>query len=614
METTLCRVKYDISHLKITSVRDEFELQLKNKFEVLQELHEEEERSSIQANWQIIKETLRTVCQEVVGTKKHHHKEWITADTLGKIEERKQKKRAINNSRTRAAKAKAQVEYTEAHRAVKKSIRKDKKDCINGLAAEAEQAAHNGNMKQLYDYSKPERPVKDKEGKTISVLAQQMNRWSEHFEELLNRPAPPNPPDINPADEDLPISCDKPTREEIRKAITCWRTGRLLDLMTYQQRPWKQTWTCQWKCCIHSSRRSGRKKRVPTDWKEGYLTKLPKKGDLSNCNNYRGVTTPVSARQGLQSDPPRADEGRRRSTTTRWASWLPAEPIMHRPDCNSAHHSRAVFGVELINFVDYEQAFDSVDREVLWKLLRYYDIPFKMVNLIKSSYEGMTCRVIHAGQLTTSFRVNTGVRQGCLLSPFLFLIAIDWIMKTSTSERRNGIQWTLWSQLDDLDFADNLALLSHSHQQMQEKTSVLAATSAQVGLIIHKEKTKILKTNVSNINPITLNGCPLEEVQSFTYLGSIIDQQGGTDADVKARIGKARVAFIQLKNIWASRELTLTTKIRLFNSNVKSVLLYGAETWRTTKVTNRKIQTFINSCLRRILHIRWPDTITIRRA
>ncbi len=231
-----------------------------------------------------------------------------------------------------------------------------------------------------------------------------------------------------------------------------------------------------------------------------------------------------------------------------------------------------------------------------------------MVNLIKSSYEGMTCRVIHAGQLTTSFRVNTGVRQGCLLSPFL--IAIDWIMKTSTSERRNGIQWTLWSQLDDLDFADDLPLLSHSQQQMQEKTSVLAATSAQVGLIIHKEKTKILKTNVSNINPITLNGCPLEEVQSFTYLGSIIDQQGGTDADVKARIGKARVAFIQLKNIWASRELTLTTKIRLFNSNVKSVLLYGAETWRTTKVTNRKIQTFINSCLRRILHIRWPDTIS----
>ncbi|CAH2245941.1 Hypothetical predicted protein [Pelobates cultripes] len=147
----------------------------------------------------------------------------------------------------------------------------------------------------------------------------------------------------------------------------------------------------------------------------------------------------------------------------------------------------------------------------------------------------MTCRVIHGGQLTNSFQVKTGVRQGCLLSLFLFLVAIDWIMKTSTSERRNGIQWTLWSQPDNLDFTSNLALLSHSQQQIQEKISVLAATSAQVGLIIHKEKTKILKTNFSNINPITLYGSPLEEVQFFTYLGSIIDQQGGTDADVKAR-------------------------------------------------------------------------------
>ncbi|CAH2277155.1 Hypothetical predicted protein [Pelobates cultripes] len=77
------------------------------------------------------------------------------------------------------------------------------------------------------------------------------------------------------------------------------------------------------------------------------------------------------------------------------------------------------------------------------------------------------------------------------------------------------------------------------------------------------EKTKILKilkTNFSKINSIPVNGSLLEEVQFITYLGSIIDQQGGTDADVKARTGKARVAFIQLKNIWVSRKLTLTTK------------------------------------------------------
>ena len=86
------------------------------------------------------------------------------------------------------------------------------------------------------------------------------------------------------------------------------------------------------------------------------------------------------------------------------------------------------------------------------------------ISLIRNSYEDMVCRVVHAGQLTDSFMVKTGVRQGCLLSPFLFLLAIDWIMKTTTKNRRNRIQWTPWSQLEDLDFADDLALLSHSHK------------------------------------------------------------------------------------------------------------------------------------------------------
>ena len=124
-----------------------------------------------------------------------------------------------------------------------------------------------------------------------------------------------------------------------------------------------------------------------------------------------------------------------------------------------------------INFVDYEKAFDSLDRDTLWKLLQHYGIPEKFISLIRNSYEDMACTVVHAGQLADSFMVKTGVRQGCLLSPFLFLLAIDWIMKKTKKIEEMGSsgQWTPWSQLEDLDFADDLALLSHSHKQMQRK-------------------------------------------------------------------------------------------------------------------------------------------------
>ncbi|CAH8548252.1 unnamed protein product [Schistosoma intercalatum] len=179
-------------------------------------------------------------------------------------------------------------------------------------------------------------------------------------------------------------------------------------------------------------------------------------------------------------------------------------------------------------------------------------------------------------------------------------------MKTSTSEGKHRIQWTAQNQLNYLDFADDLDLLSHIHEQMQTKTANVAAVSAAVSLNIHKGKTKVLKFKAENSNPITLGGETMEDVESFIYLGSIIDEQGGSDA----RISKTRTAFLQLKNIWNSKQLSTNIKVTIFNTNVKAVLLYGAETWRTTTTTIKKVQVFINSCLRKILNIHWPDTIS----
>ncbi|VDO84634.1 unnamed protein product [Schistosoma curassoni] len=110
-------------------------------------------------------------------------------------------------------------------------------------------------------------------------------------------------------------------------------------------------------------------------------------------------------------------------------------------------------------------------------------------------------------------------------------------------------------------------------------------------------------------NRITLDGEDLKDAKTFTYWGSIIGECGGSDADVKARIGKARAAYLQLNNIWNSKQLSTNTKVRIFNTNVKTVLLYGAKTWRTTKAIIRKIQVCINSCVREIFRIHWPDTI-----
>ena len=113
---------------------------------------------------------MNTTCQQVLGPRKHEHKELISSCSLNKIKERKDKKAILNNSKTRAGKIKAQEEYTTANKHAKKSIREDRRKFIDNLAEEAEQACKEGKMKKLYDttkmlsgrYNNPERPVRTK--------------------------------------------------------------------------------------------------------------------------------------------------------------------------------------------------------------------------------------------------------------------------------------------------------------------------------------------------------------------------------------------------------------------------------------------------------------------
>ncbi|VDP42344.1 unnamed protein product [Schistosoma mattheei] len=170
-------------------------------------------------------------------------------------------------------------------------------------------------------------------------------------------------------------------------------------------------------------------------------------------------------------------------------------------------------------------------------------------------------------------------------------------MKTSTSHERHGIKWTACMQLNVLDFADDLA---HTHQQIQVKKVSVAAASASVGLDIHKKKSKVLKYSTESINSIILDREVLKQVKTLTFLGIINEKQRGSDADVKEKIGKTRTAFLQLKNVRNSKQLSSNIKVRIFSTNVKTVPLYVAETWRTTITIIKKVQAFINDNLKDI--------------
>ena len=118
-------------------------------------------------------------------------------------------------------------------------------------------------------------------------------------------------------------------------------------------------------------------------------------------------------------------------------------------------------------------------------LMHHYGIPAKFVTLILQMYESSTCEVIHNGKLSETFKVKTGVRQGCILSPIIFIMVIYWIMRETVKQGQNDIQCTFTKPLDDLDFADNICLLSHTHKQMQKKSCKLMQEAEKTGLKIN---------------------------------------------------------------------------------------------------------------------------------
>ncbi|VDO72178.1 unnamed protein product [Schistosoma curassoni] len=275
--------KFNPAFLQDTDKLKKFKIALGNRFQTFHDLLNGE-GTTMESNWKGIKEAITSTCHGVLGHKKHHHKEWTTVDTLNKIPERRNKKAKINTSRTRAEKAKAQAEYTEVNKQVKRSIRTDKRKYVEDLATTVEKAARRGNMRQLYDTikkhsgnrCKPERPVKSK--------------WVEHFKELLNRPASLNPPNIEAAITNLPIDVGPPTIEEISMTIRQIKSGKASGPDNIPAEALKADVAASAKILHNLFSKTWDEEQVPTDWKEKLLVKIPKKGDLSKCDNYRGIT------------------------------------------------------------------------------------------------------------------------------------------------------------------------------------------------------------------------------------------------------------------------------------------------------------------------------------
>ena len=610
--------RYDTRRLENAEVKRAFVEQLEARASELPP------GGTVEEQWTNIKNAYITTSDETLGKLRSGRREWISDETWRIINERREAKASIERARTRAAKTAARQRYAELEKAVKRSCRRDKRAWTNSLAEEGERAAANGDIRLLYDISRrlsgvrtnARMPLKDRAGQLLTDRTDQLKRWAEHFEQLFQVS---NVVDQETQQRAAPtvrrisrVNSDAPTLAEIVAAIKSMKSNKApgIDCITAEMLKADPILSAQMLHQLFGN--IWETVTFPVDWMQGILVKVPKKGDLTECGNWRGITLlcislKVLCKVILNRIQEKIDATLRRQQ----AGFRPGRSCVD-------HIATLRIILEQVNefqdslllvFVDFEKAFDRLNHENIWSALRRRGVPEKLVHLIEAQYEAFTCKVLHDGVLSDHIRVTAGVRQGCLLSPLLFLIVMDEILVGAIDSRPNrGLPWNplTMEHLNDLDLADDIILLAQRRADMQSKVDDLCDSSKAAGLIVNVAKTKSMVVNTNNPSNFTVAGEQVEEVECFQYLGSQTTPDGGTKTDIATRIRKARGVFAGLRKVWRSGQISLHTKLRIFNSNVKSVLLYACETWCVATDTTQKLQVFVNRCLRYIIRAWWP--------
>ena len=209
---------------------------------------------------------------------------------------------------------------------------------------------------------------------------------------------------------------------------------------------------------------------------------------------------------------------------------------------------------------------------------------------------------VRTGHGTTDwFQIGKGVRQGCILSPCLFNLYAEYIMRnTGLEEAQAGIK-TARRNINNLRYADDTTIMAESEEELKSLLMKVKEESEKVGLKLNIQKTKIMASG-----PITSwQGETVETVSDFIFGGFKITADGDCSHEIKRRFLLGRKVMTNLDSILKSRDITLPTKVCLVKAMLFPVVMYGCESWTVKEVEHQKIDAFELWCWRRLLRVPW---------
>ena len=493
--------------------------------------------------------------------------------------------------------------YCIARREYKNLIKRKKKEYNDSLINKLLNSVKS--QKDFWDTVKKVSRKKSQPSNDISV-----DDWFNHFKSVLDVDTVENPSSVE-EDDSGPESLDRPiTREEILLAIKKLKNGKSAGPDGLVGEFFKHAGSSTIDFLVKLFNYLFDAGVYPVHWTESIIMPLFKKGDINNVNNYRGISL-CNISSKLYST----------VVNNRLREWISDNNITGEQQAGfkkgystvdhiftlmAAIQKQFVADRKLyVAFVDFEKAFDSISRNLLWPVLLKNGIKGKLYRCIKSMYENVKAKIRAGAVLSDYINCTRGVKQGDVCSPLLFSLFINELAFEIIRNGLHGVTLQL-IELFILLFADDIILLATTVVGLQRQLNNLYNGANRLQLKVNMDKTNIIVFRkggyLSRWEKWTYGNRRLSVVNVYKYLGVYFSTGlsfNYTCSDLSCKAKKAVLVIFQALSKLGTSSFEIFCK--LFDTQVQPVLLYGAEIWALDRGTEiEKIHLF---ALKRFLNI-----------
>ena len=231
------------------------------------------------------------------------------------------------------------------------------------------------------------------------------------------------------------------------------------------------------------------------------------------------------------------------------------------------------------------------------------EIPDHLTCLLRNLYADQETTVKTGHGTTDWFQIGKGVFQGCILSPCLFNLYAEYIMRNAGLEEAQAGIKIAGRNINNLIYTDTTTLMEENKEELKSLLMKVKEESEKVGLKLNIKKIKVMASDL--ITSQQIDGETMETVRDFVFLGMKITADGDCSHEIKRGLLLGRKAMTNLDSMLKSNDITLLTKVRLVKTVVFPVAVYRCECWTIKKAEHQRIDAFELWCWRRLLRVPW---------